>query len=181
VRGPRSEKSKDAGENIALRPLKRKTHLTIKKVTEDMDGAFHFNTALSAIMELVNEIYGVIAKNESQSMSRELEEAIKTVIILLTPFVPHIAEEMWENLGHKKSLFTEKWPEYDSGATTQDTITMIIQINGRVRSRVEIDAKLDAEEIKRIATQDATVNKWTKGKAPKKVIVVKGKLVNLVI
>jgi len=153
--------------------LKRKIHVTIKKVTEDMEGAFHFNTALSAIMELVNEIYKLDDKVD--------KKAIETVVILLAPFVPHVAEEMWERLGNKKSVFEAEWPGYDEAALAQDRITMPVQINGRVRSKIEVASGAGDEDIKSIVLKDPLVNKWTQGKPPKKIIIVKGRLVNLVV
>lgn len=161
----------DAGDTDVS--LRRKRHSTIKKVTGDMEGAFHFNTALSAIMELVNEIYS--------STSKDLKEAISTVVILLAPFVPHISEEMWEKLGNKKSVFQTDWPLYDEAALAKDRITMPIQINGKLRSRIEVASGAGDDEIKKLALQDPDVCKWTQGKAPKKVIVVKGRLINLVV
>ncbi len=164
-------KNSDVGDTDAS--LRRKRHSTIKKVTGDMEGAFHFNTALSAIMELVNEIYS--------STTKDLKEAISTVVILLAPFVPHISEEMWERLGNKKSVFQADWPLYDEAQLAQDRITMPIQINGKLRSRIEVASGAGDDEIKKLALQDPDVCKWTQGKAPKKVIVVKGRLVNLVV
>ena len=160
--------------------LKRKTHATIKKVTGDMEGAFHFNTALSAIMELVNEVYSNM-NSELRTPNSELKDAIKTIIILLAPFVPHIAEEMWERLGNKKSVFEADWPGYDETALTQDKITMPVQINGRLRSKIEVASSAGDEDIRKAVLEDPGVNKWTQGKPPKKIIVVKGRLVNLVV
>ena len=164
-------RNSDAGDTDAS--LRRKRHSTIKKVTGDMEGAFHFNTALSAIMELVNDIYS--------STTKDLKEAISTVVILLAPFVPHISEEMWERLGNKKSVFQADWPLYDEAQLAQDRITMPIQINGKLRSRIEVASGAGDDEIKKLALQDPDVCKWTQGKVPKKVIVVKGRLVNLVV
>ena len=169
--------SRPVGENNGL---KRKTHQTIKKVTEDMEGAFHFNTDLSAIMELVNEIYAV-TEDEVQSTKYEVREAIETVVILLAPFVPHVAEEMWEKLGNKKSIFEADWPLYDKDALSQEQITLVVQINGRVRSKIEIPTAASEDDIKKAVLEDGNVNRWTEGKSPKKIIIVKGKLVNLVV
>jgi len=159
--------------------LRRKTHLTIKKVTEDMEGTFHFNTALSAIMELVNEIYSTDI--EHRAPSTELKQAIETVVVLLAPFVPHIAEEMWECLGNKQSIFKTDWPGYDKAALTQDKVTMVIQINGKVRSKIEVSSTATDDEVKKIALENPVVNKWTEGRTPKKCIIVKQKLLNLVV
>jgi len=163
-------------------PLKRKTHLTIKKVTEDMEGTFHFNTAISSIMELVNEIYACTGEQERRSIrAQELKEAILTVVILLAPFVPHIAEEMWEKLGNKESIFKAEWPVYDKDALIQDMMELPIQVNGKLRSKIQVSASSSDDEIKKTTLEDPVVNKWTEGRKPKKIIIVKGKLVNLVI
>jgi leucyl-tRNA synthetase len=156
--------------------LKRKTHETIKKVTEDMEGAFHFNTALSAIMELVNEIYSCLTFGGPQ-----LKKSIETVIILLAPFVPHISAEMWERLGKKTGIFEAEWPVYEEAAMGRDMISMAVQINGKVRSKIDVPSAAGEDEIKKIILDDKTVGKWIEGKQPKKFIVVKGRLVNLVV
>jgi leucyl-tRNA synthetase len=160
--------------------LKQKTHATIKKVTEDMEGTFHFNTAISSIMELVNETYDYI-NLEPTALSLEFKEAIQTIIILLSPFVPHIAEEMWERLGNKESIFRAKWPDYDKNALNQNTIELPIQINGKLRSKIEAPFNAEEDEIKKLVLEDSVINKWIEGKPLKKIIIVKGKLVNLVI
>ncbi|MBU1147169.1 MAG: leucine--tRNA ligase, partial [Candidatus Omnitrophica bacterium] len=174
------ESTKNRVQRTDVTELKRKTHLTIKKVTEDMEGAFHFNTALSAIMELVNEIYKVRDKGQ-ETRDKGDKDAIEAVIILLAPFVPHVAEEMWERLGNKRSVFEADWPGYDEAALAQDRITMPVQINGRVRSKIEVASSAGDEDIKKVVLEDPLVNKWTQGKPPKKIIVVKGRLVNLVV
>jgi len=198
--GGRATKKPSCGKPSQATPLRQKTHLTIKKVSEDIGETFHFNTALSAIMELVNEIYvrrsqpkadegrsheprlSVEAlRAKAETTNHELKEAIETVVILLAPFVPHIAEEMWEKLGHKERVFKTAWPEYDKTALSKDRLTMVIQINGKVRARVEVPSVADDEEIKKIVLEDSIVNKWIAGKSLKKFIVVKGRLVNLVI
>ncbi len=166
------------GENSVK--LRRKTHATIKKVTEDMEGTFHFNTAISSVMELVNEIYDCMGSQPS-ALSPQLKEAVQTVVILLAPFVPHIAEEMWQKLGNKESVFKAEWPMYDKNALSQSIIEFPIQINGKLRSKIEAPSEAGEDEIKKLVLKDSVVNKWLEGKAPKKIIIVKGKLVNLVI
>jgi leucyl-tRNA synthetase len=160
--------------------LKQKTHATIKKVTEDMEGTFHFNTAISAIMELVNKTYDYIGL-KPEACSLELREAIQTVVILLAPFVPHVAEEMWQKLGNKESVFNAEWPMYDKNALSQSTIEFPIQINGKLRSKIKAPSAADEDEIKKLVLKDQIVIKWLEGRTPKKIIIVKGKLVNLVV
>jgi len=167
-------------KDVRLKYLRQKTHSTIKKVTEDMEGTFHFNTAISSIMELVNEIYD-FTNDERRATSDELKEAIQTVVILLAPFVPHIAEEMWKRLGNKESIFNAKWPEYDKDALKQNVIELPVQVNGKLRSKIEAPSASSEDEIKRLVLGDPVINKWTGGNTPKKIIIVKGKLVNIVI
>ncbi|MDP2981009.1 MAG: leucine--tRNA ligase [Candidatus Omnitrophota bacterium] len=171
------------GENSVK--LRRKTHAAIKKVTEDMEGTFHFNTAISSIMELVNETYDSkpFAERDNHPVRRTgaVNEAIQTIVILLAPFVPHIAEEMWQKLGNKESVFKAEWPMYDKNALSQSIIEFPIQINGKLRSKIEAPSEAGEDEIKKLVLKDSVVNKWLEGKAPKKIIIVKGKLVNLVI
>ncbi len=159
--------------------LRQKTHLTIKNVTEDMEGEFHFNTALSSIMELVNEIYDYVG-SQLPAPSSQLKEAIETVIILLAPFVPHISEELWERLGNKGSIFKLSWPEYDPQALIQE-INLVVQINGKVRSKVEVDSDSSDEKIREAVLSDAVVKKWTENKSPKNIIIVPKRLVNVVV
>jgi len=169
-------------EDSAAISLKRKTHATIKKVTEDMEGTFHFNTAISSVMELVNEIYDYMGtQGHKDARTQEVEKAIEAVVILLAPFVPHIAEEMWQKLGNKESVFKAEWPMYDKNALNQSTIEFPVQINGKLRSKIEAPFDSGEDEIKNLVLKNPVVNKWLEGKAPKKIIIVKGKLVNLVI
>jgi leucyl-tRNA synthetase len=131
-------------------------------------------------MELVNETYDYISL-EPQASSLELKQAIQTIVILLAPFVPHIAEEMWQKLGNKESVFKAEWPMYDKNALSQSTIEFPIQINGKLRSKIEAPSEAGEDEIKKLVLKDPVINKWTAGKEPRKIIIVKGKLVNLVI
>jgi len=173
-------KTEGSGGSDKEKALRQKTHFTIKKVTEDMEGTFHFNTAISAIMELVNETYDYIS-NHSDRRSEEVREAIRTIVILLASFVPHIAEEMWQKLGNKESIFRAEWPMYDKSALSQSIIEFPIQINGKLRSKIEAPSEAGEDEIKKLVLKDPIVIKWLEGKTPKKIIIVKGKLVNLVI
>jgi leucyl-tRNA synthetase len=160
--------------------LRQKTHKTIKKVTEDIE-RFHFNTAISAIMELVNEIYGSEAKNRDDDVSRRLmREAIETTVVLLSPFVPHFAEELWEALGNKESVIQRAWPDYDPEAVLEDEVLIVVQVNGKVRDRITVPASYGEEEIKAWALKSERIQKLTEGKAIKRVILVPQKLVNIV-
>jgi leucyl-tRNA synthetase len=160
--------------------LQQKIHKTIKKVTEDIE-RFHFNTAISAIMELVNEIYVSEIKDRPDEISRRLMRgAIETVIILLSPFVPHLAEELWEALGNQESILKTRWPDYDPAAALEDEILIVIQVNGRLRDRMTIPASFGEEEVKTWALRSERIRKLVEGKEIKRVILDPRKLVNVV-
>ncbi|MCX5657459.1 MAG: leucine--tRNA ligase [Candidatus Omnitrophica bacterium] len=164
-------------EDDSVSDLKRKIHQTIKKVTGDIENSFQFNTAIAAIMELVNTVYSqqLIVRRE------EIKEATEAVVRLLAPFVPHIAEEMWEKLGYKNSIFMGPWPKYDPKVLVQDIVTMIIQVNGKMRSKIEVSADVSEEELKQLVLADEKVKKWLANNPVKNFIIVPGKLVNIVV
>ncbi len=146
-------------------------HKTIKKVTEDIEN-FRFNTAISQMMILVNEME---KEKELQVASYEL------LIIILSSFAPHIAEELWNKLGRKESIFLQKWPEYDPEIIKDEKITLVIQVNGKVRDSIEADAGISEAEAKELAMQSEKIKTRTAGKEIKKIIFVKGKLINIVL
>jgi len=158
--------------------LRRIVHRTIKKVTEDIDGRFHFNTAIAAVMELVNAIYLFDAKKEHPEV---LREALETVVILLTPFVPHIAEEMWSQLGHEDRLSLRSWPVCDEEALVEQSIMLVVQVNGKVRGKVTVAADAAEEAIRQAALEEPNVARFISEKTLRKVIVVPGRLVNVVV
>jgi leucyl-tRNA synthetase len=166
-----------------LRVLHRKTHQTIKKVTDDIENRFHFNTAISAVMELVNETNQFLSDpGEKDDLSWSvIREAVDATVVLLSPVVPHIADELWELLGHGKSLLKLPWPEYDPGALEAAKRLVVLQVNGKVRSRIEVPASYSDDEIKREALSDERIQRFVEGRPIKKTIVVQKKLVNLVV
>jgi len=163
------------------RDLYRKTHHTIKKVTIDIEDRFHFNTAISAIMELVNAMSGIDLKKNGHKESSVVRYALESIVLLLAPIVPHFAEELWEALGYESSILLASWPEYNKEALSKDELLIVVQVNGKLRSRFNIDADTDDNAIKEMALSDERVKKFIKGKAVRKIIVVKKKLVNIVI
>ncbi|MCX5678331.1 MAG: leucine--tRNA ligase [Candidatus Omnitrophica bacterium] len=181
VRTSKAKAPAGAGLSQEETNLRRKIHLTIKKVTDDLDGGFHFNTAISSIMELVNESYDLIGKAEDAGSSIVLHEAAESVIVLLAPFVPHIAEEMWQLIGKKNSIFRSPWPAFDKDAIVENVITMPVQINGKLRSTIEAPVDIKEEALKELALADPKVSKWISRKVVKKFIIVPKKLVNIVI
>lgn len=161
----------------AAKNLRRQTHRTIKKVTEDVDGRFHFNTAIAAVMELVNAIY---AFDDKPSAPAVVREALEAVVRLLNPFVPHFAAELWSCLGHQKSLASCGWPRWDAAALVEEEKLIIIQVNGKVRGKVSVAADADQQTVEQTALADHNVAKFIEGKTVRKVIVIPGRLVNVV-
>jgi leucyl-tRNA synthetase len=162
--------------------LRRKTHQTIKKVTEDLDGGFHFNTAISAIMELVNQVYDVLgAGGRGPGTDAVVAEAVENIVILLSPLVPHIGEEMWHALGKSGSIFRSKWPSYDKEIIVEKVVTIPIQINGRLRSKIEVRFDISEEDLKKAVLSDPKAKSWIADKNVKDLIVIPGKLVNVVL
>jgi leucyl-tRNA synthetase len=152
---------------------------TIKKVTEDMGKRFNFNTALSAIMILVNELYRY--KTLPIINLGLLKYAVECLILILAPFTPHICEEMWQNVGHTRSLYYEKWPEFDETAIVKDEVEVVIQINGKVKEKIFVANGLSKEEFLENALENSTVKALLEGKDIIKMIPVPGKLLNIVI
>lgn len=166
-----------------LKEVRRITHRTIKKVTEDIQERFHFNTAISAVMELVNHIYkvdGYFTGADNRSFM-VLLESLQTLILLLSPFTPHIAEEAWERLGNTGGIHKEEWPSFDPDLIRSEEILVVIQVNGKVRSRIYVEADIEEDRLREVALKDETVRGWIGEKTIKRTIIVPGKLVNIVV
>jgi leucyl-tRNA synthetase len=167
--------------NDALRELYRKNHHTIQKVTRDIEDRFHFNTAISAIMELFNTISAIDMQKGHDELRPVMRLAMESLALLLSPIVPHFAEELWEALGYRSSVLLAPWPQYRKEALAEDELLIVIQVNGKLRSRFQVAADTDEETIKQTALADDRVRKFIDGKKVRKVIVVKNKLVNIVV
>jgi leucyl-tRNA synthetase len=159
-------------DSVVDTTLNTSVNKAIKKVTEDIE-AMRFNTAVSSMMILVNDMED--AKGETSI------EYYESLLGLLAPFAPHVADELWSSLGHKQSIHTESWPTYDESAIKESTATVPIQINGKVRDTVVVPVDIDDESLKKEAMKSPVVAKWLSGKTVKKTIVIKGKLVNIVV
>jgi leucyl-tRNA synthetase len=164
-----------------FRDLFKKIHATIKKVTTDIEDRFHFNTAISAVMELVNTMYGIECAEGSPEKISVMRLSMESVSLLLSPIVPHFAEELWEILGFDTSVLLASWPSYRKDALVKDELLIVVQVNGKLRSRFRIDADADDDAVKETALSDERVLKFIDGKPVKKIIVVKKKLVNIVV
>ena len=171
-------KAEPKGINQTFRRL---THQTIKKITEDTTKRFNFNTALSAIMELVNALYQYKEVPETDRDPEVAKEALESVLLLLAPFAPHITEELWELTGHQESIHKQPWPIYDPALIVEDEITIVVQINGRVKERMLVPANLSANQMQERVLAHPRVQQIIAGKEINKVIPVPGKLVNIVV
>lgn len=174
----------DAGTplNEDEKKLLRRMHQTIKRVTIDIGERLHLNTAISAVMEFVNDIYAFTAKEPLREESlRLLKSAFENVVLLLSPFTPHLCEELWERLGHKGGLTFVPWPKYDPELAKEEQIEVVVQINGKMRARVFTDVGADEEKIKALARTDSKVEQYLRGKRVVRTIYVPKKLVNIVV
>ena len=162
--------------------LHRKTHQTIKKVTENIENNFHFNTAISGVMELFNTLSSLSGSDQKDNMSPPvIEEAVNAILILLSPMTPHFCSEMWETIHPDTSIEDQQWPVWDEEAAKEDELIIVVQIQGKVRSRLQVPADTDDATLEKMALEDPNAIKFIDGKPIKKVIVVKKKLVNIVV
>jgi leucyl-tRNA synthetase len=169
--------------NLSERAVRRKTHDTIRRVTADIEQRQQLNTAVSAMMELVNDLYA-FGENADRTRHETLEvvrEAIEALVRVLSPFAPHIAEELWEMLGHRDGLIAARWPEFSADVAKAEEIVIPVQVNGKVRSRLTVPAETSEQDLGRMALSDPAVLVHTTGKTVKKVVVAKGRLVSLVV
>jgi leucyl-tRNA synthetase len=165
-----------------LKALRRKTHQTIRKVTIDIEDRFHFNTAISAVMELVNAVYQVKRPASSDNVALAVvREALEAAITLLAPIVPHITEELWQLLGYKNLVSDMPWPQFDPAIASEEEMTIVVQINGKLRSRMIVAVDENPEKIKADALADEKIKAMTAGAKISKVIYVPKKLVNIVV
>jgi leucyl-tRNA synthetase len=187
----------DVELNEDERALRRKTHETIKRVTVDLDPRVHLNTAVSAMMELVNELYAFCSKTQCAPAPESatarvgaverpgtiavLKEAIEALVLMLSPFAPHMSEELWEGLGHPGGLAAAAWPEYDEAVAKAEEIVVPVQINGKVRARLTVPADTSEERLRELALANPQVAAQIGGREVKKFVVARGRLVSIVV
>lgn len=159
--------------------LLRLTHLTIKKVTRDIEDE-KFNTAVASMMEMVNGLYK-IKESHGIDMSDEWRFALESLIQILAPFAPHITEELWREMGHDDTVHVGHWPKWDEKYLKSDTVIIIVQVNGKLRAKLELPSDMDKQGVEEAALADENVQKFTNNKLPKKMVYVPGKLVNIVV
>ncbi|MBI3010991.1 MAG: leucine--tRNA ligase [Candidatus Omnitrophica bacterium] len=163
------------GQRKTASQLERKLHETIKRVTEDIEH-LRFNTAIAAMMELVNTMYETPSPEP-----RTLRAAFEALVLLLAPFAPHLCEELWARLGHRETLAKEPWPRWDPSVLTETEILLVVQVNGKVRARISVPAKISEEQLKQVVLAEAAVKKFVDGQAIKQFIMVPKRLVNIVV
>jgi len=166
----------------AARALRRKTHQTVRQVSEAID-TMHLNTAVSSLMELTNELvrFTETLTVEDEAGRAVYSEAAEKLILLLSPFAPHIADELWHRLGHEETTWEAAWPDWDAEVAAEEMITIVIQVNGKVRDKMEVPADADMDEVAAQAQQRPNVRRHLEGRQVRKVIKVPGRLVNLVV
>jgi leucyl-tRNA synthetase len=187
--------------NVAERALRRKTHETIRRVTQDLDPRVHLNTAISGLMELVNELYAFCASNDcthpgrgldeaeavgtalSASTIAVLKEAVEAVVLMLSPFAPHMTEELWEMLGHAGGINAAGWPAYEEAVARATEVVVPVQVNGKVRGRITVPADTADERLRELAVADPQVARFLEGKTVRKIVVAGGasRLVSIVV
>jgi leucyl-tRNA synthetase len=172
------DEKRPLGSAETLKVLKRKVHQILRRVTADFEN-FQFNTIVSSLMELMNEMYK--AREAGAVGSPEWAEAQEIYLKMMAPVAPHIAEELWARIGKPYSIHTQAWPAVDESAAKEDSIEIPVQVNGKVRDRVIVAAEASDEDVKSAALASEHVQKFLEGKEPRKVIVVKGKLVSVVV
>jgi len=160
----------------------RKLHQTIKDVTEDIEEKLTFNTAISSIMELTNTVYQYLNDRQKHEINYNLLKiVIKNQLLLLAPFSPHMTEELWQELGYSKSIHRRNWPEYKESALKKEEITIVIQVNGKVRDKIQVAPDISEDKLKEKALNSPNIKKYTEEGEVVKIIVVPQKLLNIVV
>ncbi|MDQ7781993.1 MAG: leucine--tRNA ligase [Desulfomonilaceae bacterium] len=179
----RASSSAAVGDNEQARTIRRITHKTIKKVTEDIRDRFHFNTAVAAIMEMSNELARLAVEDVERSpeTAAALSEAVRSLVILLSPFVPHAAEELWEALGEKPGMVRVPWPEFDPKFLVEDEVLIVVQVNGKKRAEIVVPLGAPEDHVKQAALAESNVQRFIEGKTIRKMVLVPKKLLNVVV
>jgi leucyl-tRNA synthetase len=169
-------------KNKSEKDLRRKLHQTIEKITSDIEGNFQFNTAVSSLMELLNELNSYLNNTDDKDWNLNLlKEFSEDFVLMLSPIAPHISEELWKNFGKDDFIFKASWPKIDKDALKAEEITIAVQINGKLRTQITVDANLNEEEVKSYALEDDKVQKYISGKKIQKIIYVPKKIINIVV
>ncbi|MBE9563977.1 MAG: class I tRNA ligase family protein, partial [Proteobacteria bacterium] len=166
------------GLSAEQKDIRRKLHETIAKVTDDVGRRHTFNTAIAAVMELMNDLTKF--KDDSEQGVAVMREAVEGIVLLLSPIVPHVTQQLWNDLGHDELLADVSWPQCDDSALARDEIELVVQVNGKLRSKINVAADAPNDAIEAVALADEKIVSNIEGKTVRKVIVVPGRLVNIV-
>jgi leucyl-tRNA synthetase len=185
---PSDSSSGGAVEGPALsapaRTIQRKLHKTIKRITDDFGGRWHFNTSIAAIMELVNGLYAyeeAVQKGERSAPPSLMADVQRDLVLMLAPFAPYLAHELWEMLGERSELLRAPWPKYDPDLAKEEEVEIAVQVKGKIKARITVPADADDESVRSLALADDKVKAAIESKELMKVLVVKGRLVNIVV
>jgi leucyl-tRNA synthetase len=176
--------SGDGQLSPAARKIQRKLHQTIQRITDDFAGRWHFNTSISALMELLNELYAYedsVQRGGPPAPLSLLADSQRDLSLMLAPFAPYLASELWEMLGETSELLRAPWPKYDPALAKEEEVEIGIQVNGKIRSRITVSVDATEEEVRQLALADEKVKAAIEGKEIVKVLVVKGRLVNIAV
>jgi leucyl-tRNA synthetase len=188
LRNAAKDRPTDTNDGVTLPPaarkVQRKLHQTIKRITEDFGGRWHFNTSIAAIMELVNELYAYedAVQHGAQAASPALMADVqRKLVLMLAPFAPYLAHELWETLGESSDLLRAPWPQYDPALAKEEEVEIAIQVNGKIRSRIVVPAEAAEDQVRELALADEKVKAEIEGREIVKILVVKGRLVNIAV
>jgi leucyl-tRNA synthetase len=165
----------------AEKSLRRAVHASLKKVTDDIEERFNFNTAISAVMEAVNSCYAYVNEKDGDINDGVMAEVLELIVLMLAPFAPHLGEEMWQRLGHTDSVHLQSWPQYDPSVLQVEEVEIVVQVNGKVRGRLTVPAGLKEDELQALAVANDRITELLAGKQLVRAIAVPDKLVNLVV
>ena len=161
--------------------LRLKIHQTIQKVSDDFGRRQTFNTAIAAIMELINETSRFIENSSQKNDKQVVQEALETAILMLAPIAPHFCHALWNHLGHDEAVIDAPWPQVDESALTRDTMLIVLQVNGKLRSKIEVRKDIARKDLEQLALDDEVIQRFTSDRTIRKVIVVPERLVNVVV
>jgi leucyl-tRNA synthetase len=165
--------------NEAMQAVRRQTHQTLAKVSDDIGRRHTFNTAIAAVMELMNAIAKV--NDDSEQARAVVQESLELIVLMLSPITPHICHRLWQLLGHETAIVDMDWPQVDAAALVQDQIDLLVQVKGKLRAKISVAAEADQQAVEGVAFADENVQRFTQGKEVRKVILVPGRLVNIVV
>jgi len=159
--------------------IRRQVHLTIQKATDDFGRRYTFNTVIAANMELINTLSKFTDESDNGKAVRQ--EALEAIVLMLSPIIPHICHQLWQDLGHQEAIVGAPWPQVDESALQQDSLEMVLQVNGKLRSKMSVSINASKEEVEAMALNDEHIKRFIEDQPVKKVIVVPKKLVNIVV